>query len=207
MSPKIGKEYIGSLNWYKPHDIVNRSFVCGYCDNNVASNKGLKLGEKYDGSGTTKGAIYICPACKCPTFFAHDVQVPGTAEGNDVFHVPEKLGELYNEARNCLSNNCYTAAILIARKMLMNIAVEQGAEEGKKFIEYVQYLADNNYIPPDGKDWVDHIRQKGNEAAHEIRVMDRSEAKNLIIFTEMLLKFIYEFPKLVASPDNTVNKE
>ena len=53
----------------------------------------------------------------------------------------------------------------------MNIAVVQGAEEGLKFIEYVEYLASNGFIPPNGKGWVDHIRQKGNEATHEIALM------------------------------------
>jgi hypothetical protein len=84
--------------------------------------------------------------------------------------------------------------------MLMNIAVHQGAKEGLKFIEYVNYLSDNGFIPPNGKHWVDHIRKKGNEATHEIALMKETDAKELLVFTEMLLKFIYEFPSMVASP-------
>lgn len=42
----------------------------------------------------------------------------------------------------------------------MNIAVDQGAKEGLKFIEYVTYLSDNGYTPPNGKHWDDHIRKK-----------------------------------------------
>jgi len=41
---------------------------------------------------------------------------------------------------------------------------------------------------------VDHIRTKGNEANHEIRLMGRQDAEELVTFVEMLLKFIYEFP-------------
>ena len=81
--------------------------------------------------------------------------------------------------------------------MLMNIAVAQGAKEGLKFIEYVSHLADNGYIPPNGTGWVDHIRKKGNEATHEIALMGKDDAEELILFTEMLLKFIYEFPARV----------
>ena len=76
----------------------------------------------------------------------------------------------------------------------MSIAVAQSAPEGKKFIEYVEYLADNGYVPPNGKGWVDHIRKRGNEANHEINLMSRADAEELISFSEMLLKFIYEFP-------------
>ena len=82
----------------------------------------------------------------------------------------------------------------------MNIAVSQGAPEGKRFIEYIQYLADNGFVPPHGKGWVDHIRKKGNEATHEIVTMTLQDAEDLIAFTEMLLKFIYEFPSRVPTP-------
>ncbi len=82
----------------------------------------------------------------------------------------------------------------------MHVAVEKGAAPGRSFLEYVEYLAQKGYIPPDGKGWVDHIRQKGNEANHEIKVMTAQDAGDLITFLEMLLKFIYEFPAKVAPP-------
>ena len=79
----------------------------------------------------------------------------------------------------------------------MNIAVSKDAQPGLKFIEYVQYLSDQNYIPPDAKGWVDHIRVKGNEATHEITIMTRADAEELIAFIQMLMKVIYEFPAIV----------
>ena len=59
----------------------------------------------------------------------------------------------------------------------MHIAVEKGATTGKSFIEYVEYLYGHHYIPPDGKEWVDYIRQKGDEATHEIRMMNKRMPK------------------------------
>jgi Domain of unknown function (DUF4145) len=67
-------------------------------------------------------------------------------------------------------------------------------------VAYVEYLAGRGYVPPNGKTWVDHIRKKGNEATHEINIMKQQDAQDLLIFAEMLLKFIYEFPKKVPSP-------
>jgi len=81
---------------------------------------------------------------------------------------------------------------------LMHIAVDKGAPAGKTFIEYVEYLADNHYVPLNGKIWVDHIRTKGNEANHEINIMAKADALNLINFIEMLLRIIYEFPSRIA---------
>lgn len=86
--------------------------------------------------------------------------------------------------------------------MLMNISVQQGAEKGLKFIEYVNYLSGQGYVPPNGKHWVDHIRLKGNEATHEIAIMNEKDAQELLLFTEMLLKFIYEFPNMVQLPSS-----
>lgn len=82
----------------------------------------------------------------------------------------------------------------------MNIAVAQGAPAGLAFIAYVQHLSDAGYIPPNGKAWVDHIRKRGNEATHEISLMSDDDAQELILFSEMLLRFIFEFPKRVPSP-------
>ena len=43
-------------------------------------------------------------------------------------------------------------------------------------------------------EWVNHIKDKGNEANHEITIAKSDEAKELLAFVEMLLKLIYEFP-------------
>jgi hypothetical protein len=93
--------------------------------------------------------------------------------------------------------NSFTSAVLTCRKLLMHIAVAKGAAPGKSFMEYVEYLDQKNYIPPDGKGWVDYIRKKGNEANHEIKIMSVADASDLITFLEMLLKFVYEFPAKV----------
>lgn len=105
--------------------------------------------------------------------------------------------ELYLQARNCMSVNAYTAAVLCCRKLLMNIAVSKGAKEGENFFKYIEYLSSSGYIPPDGKAWVDQIRLKGNEATHQIAIMEKDDAETLLDFSGMLLKFIYEFPQMI----------
>lgn len=132
-----------------------------------------------------------------PTFMHGDVQIPGVSPGNEVGHLPKDIGALYNEARNAVAASCFTASVLTCRKLLMNIAVSLKADPGKRFVEYVDYLAQQGYVPPNGRGWVDHIRKKGNEATHEIVLMSRADAEELIAFSEMLLKFIFEFPAKV----------
>jgi hypothetical protein len=181
------------MSWHGLQSIGAKQYRCGYCGYNVASDKGYF-------TDNSSFRSYPCPNCDKPTFFDdYSNQYPGVSSGNEVEHLPMSLASLYKEARNCCSISAYTSAVLACRKMLMNIAVEQKAKEGLKFIEYVEYLASNGYIPPNGKAWVDHIRKKGNEATHEIALMNRADAEELITFTEMLLKFVYEFPQRVPT--------
>ncbi|MDB5765045.1 MAG: hypothetical protein JWQ21_4040 [Herminiimonas sp.] len=176
------------MAWNNLTQLQSRQFCCGFCGNVVAADRGF-----FQQNGSRK--VYPCPHCDKPSFFdEYGNQIPGIAPGNEIGHLPKELETIYNEARRAVSVNAYTAAVLTCRKLLMHIAVQQKAEEGKSFVFYVEYLADNGYVPPHGKGWVDHIRKKGNEATHEIVLMSLSDATELISFIEMLLKFIYEFP-------------
>jgi hypothetical protein len=184
--------------WANIANLQRKSFTCGFCGVLVGSEKGFSFRDRASGRFTE--FQYICPNCNFPTFFVAGFQIPGSLMGNSVGHLPKDLNDLYEEARKCTSQNCYTAAVLLCRKILMNVAVNLGANENQKFIDYVNFISDKGYVPPQGKHWVDHIRKKGNEANHEIQLMDKNDAKELLIFTEMLLKFNYEFPEMVPKP-------
>lgn len=91
----------------------------------------------------------------------------------------------------------YTSSVMASRKVLMHLAVAEGAPEGQTFLQCVEYLDGKGFIPPRGKVWVDYVRKRGNEANHEIVIMGQDDASALITFLQMLLRFIYEFPALV----------
>ena len=188
-----------TLKWHQTTALDSKSFICGYCGNSIASAIGYfadHFNYPHQASGH-RANIYICHKCDKPTFFEAitDRQTPGAKFGNEVNDIDDQnVASLYNEARGSFSENAFTSAVLACRKLLMHIAVAKGAKPGLSFIEYVEYLSTQNYIPPDAKDWVDHIRKKGNEANHEIVIMSEEDAKDLIGFSEMLLKLIYEFP-------------
>ena len=80
----------------------------------------------------------------------------------------------------------------------MHIAVEKGASPNESFKHYVDWLVNNHYVPPGGEGWVDQIRDKGNEANHEIQLIDQHTAEQVLSFVELLLKFVYELPARVA---------
>jgi len=183
-----------STTW---QNVTNKSgirYTCGYCGTDTTPSSGWETNvlNKF------QGYVLICTYCNKPTFvethFAKIISTtPSTMMGKEIEGLPDDVHALYDEARKCSSVGAYTAAVLTCRKILMHVAVEKGAEEGKSFIDYVDFLAEKGYIPQDGKGWVDHIRSKANEANHEIQIMQTNEADDLITFTEMLLRLVYEF--------------
>jgi uncharacterized protein DUF4145 len=185
-----------SGSWQNTVAMGETQYTCPYCGSLTASDLGWYF---IQGGAYSQYVIRICSYCKQPTYFGPDGQVPGSPFGESVEGVPADVAKMYTEARNCTSANAYTAAVLVCRKILMHVAVAEGAPPNKSFKEYVDYLEANNYLPPKGKAWVDHVRDKGNEANHEIVEMKQEDAQLLITFLGMLMKFIYEFPTKVPA--------
>jgi hypothetical protein len=195
-----------TLHWHKQETIPPKSFTCGYCGDDIASEKGWNAHFDGHSPGPQHAAIFICHRCHRPTFIDHDgKQSPGTIAGSPVADVSDQgVDSLYQEARIALGSGAYTAAVLSCRKLLMHIAVAKGAKAGDSFVSYVEYLASHNYVPPDAREWVDHIRIKGNEANHEIVIMKKGDAEDLLAFSEMLLKLIFEFPASIKRKITTI---
>lgn len=176
--------------WKQQGDVDTKRYRCGYCGQRVSSSRGFVR--------STSSAIHICPDCGYPTYIHYTGrQFPGARFGDPVSELPEDVQIVYDEARDCMGVQAFTAAALLCRKILMNVAHHLGADEGLNFIQYVEFLANENYIPPNSHGWVDHIRDKGNEATHEIKPIDKDEARRLMKLTNMLLRIVYEFPDSV----------
>lgn len=186
-----------TLHWPNLTNIPSQSYTCGHCGKPLASEKGWHA--LFPGQGNPVAFICLCHFCARPTFIdVNKSQHPGVTFGNPVQDVSNaSVSQLYEEARKCVGAGSYTAAILCCRKLLMHIAVSKNAQPGQSFISYVEYLVANHYVPPDAKDWVDHIRTKSNEANHDIVIMAKDDAEELLSFIEMLLKVIFEFPAAI----------
>jgi len=179
---------------YLGHKAVNRpdstfddgwqKYTCGHCGTMVT------------------GAVYACHSdqkwlactnCGKGSFMDELGNVyPGTPFGPTVEGVPDEVYDAYNEARRNISINSYHSAELICRKILMHIAVEKGADEGKTFAAYLDFLLKEDYITKHMKNWADKIRQIGNAATHKIEPPDRDRAKSAVLFTAELLRIVYE---------------
>lgn len=184
-----------NIDWQHRQDIGSHSYQCSHCGKPLASDKGY-TGIRQTSQGNRQEYICICHFCHKPTYLdIADKQYPGVAFGNSIDGIDDvSVKALYEEARSCASVNAFTAAAMACRKILMNLAVAKGAKENLKFVQYVKFLSDNNFVPPDGKEWVEHIKDKGNDANHKIEIVSKEDGEELLYFTEMLLTFIYAVP-------------
>ena len=194
---RIEYKDLSQIEYKNSYTVKSKSLVCGFCGNMIAPVNGYKI-QYHDTAGLIKtaGFIYECPYCKKPIFYdelANEVY-PGEIFGRNINNLPAEVASLYEECRKAFSAKCYTGAILLARKLLMHIGVENGGETNKNFVYYVNYLDEKGYIPPNGKAWIDYIRQSANEANHEIVIKTREDAIKVLTFISYLLIFDYELP-------------
>lgn len=188
------------MEWYDTKKLSSKEFKCGSCDKEVASQEGyFVLDERRIGTIrhiARDTAIYICHYCSFPNLITSEgEQFPGPKFGDSIEFISEpSVEELYNEARKCFSVNAFNAVMMCCRKLLMNISVSEGAKEGLSFAKYIDFLGENGFVPPNGKEWIDEIRKLGNEANHKIIQPTKENAELILVFTCMLLRFVYEMP-------------
>jgi Domain of unknown function (DUF4145) len=198
----INQSFTGPNHWEDLRDGVSQAFRCGYCDTDVASKEGWQIQGN-------EAFVRICPRCNSPTFLdCRQRSWPGAVPGRSVLHLDADVQSIYEEARKAIAANAFTAAVMACRKILMHVAVGKGADEGLSFQGYVQWLVDEHYVPRGADGWLDYVRMRGNEANHEIVVMAENDASGVLVFTEALLRSVYELPNLVpvAEPAEPVTE-
>ena len=147
--------------------------------------------------------IYICPHCQAPQIISGDGKIfPQNKPGNSLKNLPKPIEENYDEARACISVNANTAAVMLLRKILMNLAVEEGAKEGDSFSRYVKFLLENGYIHKKQAQQAEKLKKLGNDANHQIESRTQEEATELLSFVELLLKNNYEYADKQNGTDN-----
>jgi hypothetical protein len=118
------------MTWDNAQILLPMRFSCGHRRSKVLASQGYCAGT----GGNGERFLYICPSCDCPAFFdEYSRQHPDAIPGSEVLHLPGVLEQLYLEARSCCAAFAFTASVLMCRKMLMNIAVDLGADKELKF--------------------------------------------------------------------------
>lgn len=180
-------------NWKGLEALGTFRFTCGHCGNRVSSDRGY-FALLPNSAGTQVARAYLCHDCNRLTLFDEKIkQVPAPMLGRAIKKLPEDIESLYTEMRKASADGAYSLVVMGGRKLLMHIAVSLGAEEGKKFVQYVSYLETNHFTPPKSSTWVKEIKDMGNESNHELVISTKEDADKIIKFLDLLMTFNYEF--------------
>lgn len=164
------------------------AYTCVGCGRDVS---GAIVAERHYGYEDVKWLQ--CPICGEGAVQRKDGCVyPGKVFGPVIEGLPRSVSDGYEEARNCMSVNAFTACELICRTILMYVAVEKGAKENETFVSYIDYLENKGFITPPMKEWVGLIKEHGGKAAHLLEGTDEKRAESTVMFTAELLRLVYE---------------
>lgn len=120
-------------------------------------------------------------------------------------HLADQVRATWIEALRAYAAEAFTSSSLMCRKIVFHIAVEAGLPAkndrgfAPNFETCVKHLVDEGYITKRQQDqWVDSIRQWGNNATHELEPISREVAYSALEFTLELLRMVYSFPGAAA---------
>lgn len=199
---KLDFDDYGRLGWQPSPDA--RRYVCGWCGHSVVSQVGLFKHEQWmDADSLNFGTmnekvrdIRACPDCGGATTFVRDEQYPKPLLGDSLdprnkSRDVQLVIALYNEARVAISQGASSCAVLLFRKLLMHIAVEQGAKAGLRFVQYVEFLKDQGVVGKPMHGLLSRIKDDGNEENHEIVRATPEKAQDLLTLVTLLIRSVY----------------
>jgi hypothetical protein len=182
-----------------------RRYTCGWCGHAIASQYGLfKHDQWYEATilnplGQAREFtrdIRVCVQCGGATTFVKDEQYPSPLLGEPIdarkkSQDVQLIAALYDEARHALSQGATSCAVLMFRKLLMHVAVQQGAPKGQRFVQYCEYLKSNSVVGKPMHGLLDRIKDDGNEENHEVVRATREKAMDLLRLVTLLIKSVY----------------
>lgn len=113
-------------------------------------------------------------------------------------HLPEDVQRICLQAeRNFPVAGNEEAAGTMYRKAL-DVGLKKIDPDAKGVLAArIKKLAADHKLTPAIAEWADHIRDLGNEAAHENEPPTREELAALRSFTEMVMRYLFTLPKMV----------
>jgi len=128
----IGHPTVGAQDYFV-------DFKCGHC-----GNKGNGAVIAFYHKITPNIRWVMCPTCSHGTVIDRNgITYPSPKFGDELQGLPVDVKNAYEESRNCMSVNAFSACTLLCRKLLMHVAVDKDDKEGKNFTDYIDYLKKN----------------------------------------------------------------
>jgi hypothetical protein len=115
-------------------------------------------------------------------------------------NMPSDVERIYLQAeRNYPTEGNEEAAGTMYRKALDVGLKKIDATVTGTFAARIKKLAANGKLTADIAEWADHVRDLGNEAAHEDAPPTREELTELRSISEMVMRYLFSLPAMVQA--------
>ncbi|WP_166375970.1 DUF4145 domain-containing protein [Aeromicrobium phragmitis] len=171
-------------------------YTCPHCH----AKRMVRIAHSFHTSASNVGRTQWlrCPACAKGAVVQDGKLYPERKPLRQPQGLPDADARIWDEVRTCLGAGANTASVMLCRKLLFHVAVEHGlpAKNEKNraptFKEAVDHLRSEGIVTTHMLEWVDRIKDVGNDANHEVTPIDAKVAEDVATFTEQLLVLAYE---------------
>lgn len=175
-----------------------KNYECGACGKSASGRVVCEL-RRIGSASTVFWCVCSCEKREPSIMVTHHrtnetTQIPVAREFHCGQNWPPELGKLYEEASIAYAAGAFTATGMVVRKLLMACACHEGDTDGKKFVDYVDYITNNALTFPKARTSIDQIRSIGNEANHKLEFLDQDAAKRAMRIMEYMLNALYSLP-------------
>jgi hypothetical protein len=124
-------------------------------------------------------------------------------------HWPEAVGRYWLQAKRNIRDENWDAAAVMARSALQ-IALRDHQAKGKNLKQEIDDLASKGFLPPNMKNWSDHIRELGNNSAHPVPSQEPTnsqDACDIVKFLDFFLEYLYSLPHQIKQYRERAKKD
>lgn len=182
---------------------------CGSCSKFVSATVNGSV-YQYDAEADLGVEVLLatCPACEWAVVVGRTFEQWGNTDDVEVSgprrlwplparelstDAPHSIRRDFDEAQRCMSVSAYTAAAILARRLLEGIAVDLSAS-GNTLASKLTNLRQTGAIDGRLAEWADALRVVGNDAAHKVdTVVSYEDAADVLSFAEAMADYVYTF--------------
>lgn len=166
-------------------------------------------------------SFWLCGQCQGGLVFEGDINIKGSFKNRVEFksfervypeikeieppeYLPKEVEDSYLTGKDLLRrfNEDFPRADLycccVATRRSVEMAMKDFGASGNNLYQKIEDLANKHIITESMKTWAQEIRVIGNEGAHESGGLVRQDAEQALYFAEMLFKYMYSLPGMIA---------
>lgn len=195
----------------RSHSLKSVSVFCPHCRSHTALSVAPAKKDPFKITRDAVSAVWttptgdswwigICNACSHPSLVLNHGQTiyPQPAPSPTDPRVPEELRVDLDEAKRCISVDCFKAASIMARRVVESALIKKGAKK-RELRAQVEELLEQSIITHDIAAWATAVRWIGNDAAHPQKTaVSKQDASDCLQLAEELVHILFVTPAIAA---------